>query len=214
MKKFLIISTAIILFLFAACSGEKSMGPDVQVENNAAASPKNKSIGSITEGSDAIDLALPAIIFGMATGEENLSPGVDLTDFAKRNNFVGARWNTGLSLTVTMTKDRYAKYKADMSFAVEETLEGIPTYPYVERLEKGPDYKTVTVVIDSAIFEEDGIASADDLNSFYHIPMIGSYINVYRMFVGLDNEFSIVVEDSATGVRLGGIDYPLDANTE
>ena len=213
MKKLLIIFMVAVIVSFTACANAANDGEkknDIGVEAEATAeNPQSASIGSVAEGSGTVDLTLPAVIFGMATGEENLSPGIDLTDYLRRNNFTGARWNADHSLTVTMTKERYTQYKADMSGAVEETLDGLLTYPYVDMIEKAPDYKTVTIMVDCAIFEEDGIDSADDLMSYYQIPMVGSYINVYRMFVGLDNEYSITIEDSVSGRRLGRIVYPL-----
>ena len=125
MKKLLIIMVAVIVS-FTACasangSGDKSEEKDsmgVEAEASTAEIPQSASIGSVAESAYTIDLTLPAVIFGMATGEENLSPGIDLTDYLRRNNFTGARWNADHSLTVTMTKERYTQYKADMSGAV------------------------------------------------------------------------------------------------
>ena len=209
MKKQFIIISIIVALLFATCACEKKENTGAPTENTTAKEDsQNASVGSVVSGPDTIDLTLPAIIFGMATGEE-LSQGSDLKDYAKRNNFINARWESDLALTVKMTKDRYEEYKADMAIPVEENLEGILTYPCVEGIEKEEDYKAVTIIVDNAALEEHGIASAEDLTSYYHIPMLGSYINVYRMLVGLDNAFSIFINDSTTGIELGRIDYPL-----
>ena len=113
-----------------------------------------------------------------------------------------------------MTKERYEGYRAVLAAPVEEILEGLLTYPYVVEIDKEEDYMAVTILIDSAVFEEDIIASAEDLVAFYSIPMLGSYINVYRMLVGLDNVFSIFIEDSEMGIRLCVINYPVDAPRE
>jgi len=210
MKKILIIITIFALLSLTACAVNKTMNTSIQNDQAAIEGSQNASTGAITEHSKTIELTMPGVIFAMATGEENLSPGIDLTNFIKRNNFTSAKWNDNLSLTVTMTKDRYEEYKADLAVPVEETLEGILTYPYMEGIEKEEGYKVVSIIVDSAILDEDAIASADDLITFYTIPMLGSYIKVYRQLIGLDNEFSIIIEDSETGTKLTGIDYPLD----
>jgi len=79
----------------------------------------------------------------------------------------------------------------------------------VEGIETEEDYKTVTILVDNAIFGREGISSGEDLISLYSLPMLGSYINVYRMLAGLDDEFSIIIEDSHTGMEFDKIDYPL-----
>ena len=233
-KKLLAIFTvtAIALFSFVACASEnkesirdEDAAADGAVADSPAAeapleeghtevNPQKVSIGSVVVGASTVDLTLPPIILGMSTGEENLAPGVDLADYARRKDFISAKWNKDLSITVTMTTDRYKKYQTDMSVQIEGILEGLLTDTYVVSIEKAPDYKTVSVVVDRAALEEAGIVSAEGLVSFYHIPMLASYINVYRMFVGVDNEFSVTVSDSETGVRLCGIDYPLDKFTK
>ena len=149
------------------------------------------------------------LLFSACTGEEEYPDA--LPEAVTENPHEQIESADGGSCVEDFTKsdDRYENHKADLSIPVEDILDGLLTYPYVEGIETEEDYKTVTILVDNAIFGREGISSGEDLISLYSLPMLGSYINVYRMLAGLDDEFSIIIEDSHTGMEFDKIDYPL-----
>ena len=206
MKTLLItVLTITILIIFSACAGEEQEileDEDISAQTEEIPFKGDQeyiSFGFVTYTNGIVDLTMPKEFIATAAHDEVLSHSTDLIDFAERNDYIFAKWYNENYLTVTMTEVRYEEYKEIMAAPVEEIIEGLDTEEFIDGIEKALDYETVTILVDRGLFEEEGITSPEDIASYCYIQLLKPYINTYRMFVGLDSNFSIILIDSNTG---------------
>jgi len=159
----------------------------------------------------AVVLTIPAVFFEEGEtpfkfGSEGLSPGDDLEDYVKDNDFLEAAWNEDDSLTIAMSLARYDSFKADMVANTTRALSDIVEsgdFPFVKSFEAAAEFKTVTMLVDRAGYKLGGASAA-----FLPI-LVGTTVGMYRGFVGDDEFYTVVIADFATGERIEWIDFPL-----
>jgi len=197
MKKLLSV-TIIILLSLTGCGGQPSA--------SAGAAPEELPL--------AVDLTIPAVFFEGSAGESimsvrGLKAGDDLEEYIEGNGFLDAHWNDDGSLTVTMSIPRFESFKKDMVDNTNRALNDLvedDEYPFVLGFEATEEFQTTTIIVDRAAFENGGTPAA-------FLPIyVGVTIGMYRGFVGEDEFYSVMIVDSVTGDRIGGIDFPIEEN--
>jgi len=189
MKKILLLLPIICLFAFTSCGGGQ---PGSAQAGSGAAEPLR-----------AVELTIPAVFF---EEDEGLTPGDDLTEYIRENDFNDAAWNADGSMTISMSLERFESFKESMIESTNMALSGIvksAEYPFVLGYEATAEFKITTILVDRAGHSMGG------MNAAFLPVFVGITVGMYRGFVGEDEYYSVIIADAETGKRIEGIDFPI-----
>ncbi len=194
MKKVLLFVLAAIMILsFSACSSKETS------QNNT---PEESSTESTTPVVDenllTVDINIPATWFD----EDN--PATDeLTQEQKDNGFKSAKLNDDGSVTYTIGKSDFKKYKEQLQASTADSLNNISAdYPCVKSIEFADDFSEITLKVNRAEYE-------DGLNSFV-IPVAGFSANMYQTYTNEPVKSDVKVVDIDTNETIESGTYPTE----
>lgn len=209
MKKIgVVILAAIMLFAFAACSGDASTESPNESDASATVESSEPSVQEsqaeqqtasnavqVDEGLLDVSITVPASYFEDMTD-------YDPDTYADEQGFKKVVVNEDGSVSITMSKSKHnelmtgMKANLDQSFA--ELIDANDT-PYIKNITSSDGYKTVTVDVD-----RDGYESAFDMTPF----MIGVSAMMYQQFDGSNLHCEVIMRDVDSGETIKSIIYP------
>ena len=161
-------------------------------ESLSSSEPARESSGSIEvdKGLLTFDITFPAFVVEEIFGSDE----IDLEAYKSENGISAAEQNPDGSITVTMTKKQHTELLGEIKSNAEESFSELiesDSTPYVKSIQHTDNFKTITVQVDRAGYEE----ALFDLTPF----IVGISGSMYQVFVGDEPHVEVVVYDAATG---------------
>lgn len=189
-----ILSVLLSLFL---CFGMIACGGSEKEESAKESETSNTAI-EVDENLLSVDITIPASFF---EGEDMTT--FDTTAYVEENNFNEAAVNQDGSVTVTMTKARHKEIVAEMQASTEESYQELinnTDMPYIENISHNGGFKTVTVEVDRAGYDNAFL----DMTPF----VVGFQSMFYQTFTGDKLHCEVVMKYSDTGDVISTTVYP------
>lgn len=195
MKKALLLLLAVIFILsFTACSSTKEAEQSKVTEGSSA----EATTPVVDENLLTVDINVPASWFD----EENPATDV-LTQEQKDNGFKSAKVNDDGSVTYTIGKSDFNKYKEELKSSTVDTLKSISTeYPCIKSVEFTDNFSEITLKVNKSEYE-------NGLNSL-SIPVAGFSANMYQTYTNEPVKSEIKVVDMDTNETIEEATYPTD----
>ncbi|TQR20296.1 hypothetical protein [Psychrobacillus vulpis] len=197
MKKFLVLITAIMLFL-AACSSEKE---ENKVEGKKDTEKVEDKAVEVDKGLFNVEITLPASFFEGQNIEEVIAD-------AKKDGVSEVTKNEDGSLTYKMSKSKHKEMMEELETGLKESMDEMKNsedFVSVKDVQSNKSYSEFTMVVDKEAYENsfDGFASIG-------LGMTGMYYQLFNGITADKTKVTIDVKDESTGEVFDTIVYPDD----
>ena len=192
MKKVLSILIAVVIVLtFAACSAQKQNNT---TENKSTEPSKS---GVVDENLLTVDITVPASMFD----EENPA-SAELSEEQKKQGFKTAKVNDDGSVTYTMSKSSFKKFKESTKQETADTLNSLNAdYPCVTSTEFNDDFSEIKIYVNKSDYE-------NGMN-FLMLLQAGMAANIYQSYTNETVLSNVSVIDKDTNETLNSATYPV-----
>lgn len=191
MKRILSILTAVAILLTLTACGSKNKNAD---NSNASTEPTKSNI--VDENLLTVDITIPASMFS----EEN--PATDkLTQKQIDYGFKSAKINDDGSVTYTMSKSAFNKYKKDLKANTESYLNSLnKDFPSVTSVEFNDDFSEIKINVNRTEYKNN--------MDFMCITAAGLNANFYQAYTNEKIITNISTIDDSTGEVIDSATYP------
>ena len=192
MKKVLaILIMAVMIVTFVACSAQK---PN-DTTDNGSTEPSKSDV--VDENLLTVDITVPASMFD----EENPA-SEELSEEQKEQGFKSAKLNDDGSVTYTMSKSSFKKFKETSKQAVVETLDSLNSdFPCVVSTDFNDDFSEIKIYVDKSEYE-------NGMN-FLMLLQVGFAANIYQTYTNETVLSNVYVIDKDTNETLNSATYPV-----
>lgn len=192
MKKVLaVLLAAIMILTFAACSSQKQ---NDTTDNSSTGSSKSDVVD---ENLLTVDITVPASMFD----EENPA-SAELSEEQKEQGFKSAKLNDDGSVTYSMSKSSFKKFKETSRQAVIETLDSLHSdFPCVVSTDFNDDFSEIKIYVNKSEYE-------NGMN-FLMLLQVGFAANIYQTYTNETVLSNVYVIDKDTNETLNTATYPV-----
>ncbi len=192
MKKVLSILIAVVIVLtLAACSAQKQNN----TTENKSTEPSKSDV--VDENLLTVDITVPASMF-----DEGNPASAELSEEQKKQGFKTAKVNDDGSVTYTMSKSSFKKFKESTKQETADTLNSLNAdYPCVTSTEFNDDFSEIKIYVNKSDYE-------NGMN-FLILLQAGMAANIYQSYTNETVLSNVSVIDKDTNETLDSATYPV-----